>query len=51
MFAVGDNVKLKHTGETGVVVMIDYQHEQVELEFEDKSCAVHSFDQIDKVEK
>ncbi|MBD1379081.1 hypothetical protein [Metabacillus arenae] len=50
MFEVGEQIQLIHTGEPGKVLMIDHQHEQVEIEFRDKSAAVHNFKQIEKVE-
>lgn len=51
MFTVGEKVQLIHTGEPGKVLMIDHQHEQVEVEFEDNSCAVYKINQIEKVDK
>lgn len=49
LFSVDEKVKLIHTEEPGKVLMIDHQHEQVELEFKDGSCAVYQFNQIEKV--
>lgn len=49
MFSVGEKVFLIHTEEPGEVLVIDHQHEQAELEFEDKSCGVYDFKIIRKV--
>ncbi|MGM7720657.1 hypothetical protein [Metabacillus sp. Hm71] len=49
MFKVGEQVQLVHTKEPGVVLMIDHQHEQVEILYEDNSCEVRNFKMIEKV--
>ncbi|WP_299831706.1 hypothetical protein [uncultured Metabacillus sp.] len=49
MFEVGEQVQLVHTKEPGKVLMIDHQHEQAELEFQDGSYFVYNFKQIEKV--
>lgn len=49
LFTVGEKVHLIHTEETGIVLVIDHQHEQVEILYEDNSCEVRNFKMIEKV--
>jgi hypothetical protein len=50
-FKLYERVKLKSTGEEGIIIHIDYNHEKAQLKFQDKSFKVHGFDEIEEVKE